>query len=63
MAKKTKMTRDDIFKRSGWIVCPLCDEPVCVGRFNCPIIEEWVEKKMKEFAEAIDKKIEDAILG
>ena len=42
------MKRSDVFKRAGWIVCPMCDEPVCVGRFNCPEIEAWVDRKMEE---------------
>lgn len=57
------MTRKDLFKRAGWVVCPWCDEPVCVGRANCPEIDAWIDKKMKELSEAIDKKIDDAILG
>ena len=57
------MTRKDLMKRAGWVVCPWCDEPKCVGRFNCPEIEAWVDKKMKEFAEAADKVVDDAILG
>ena len=57
------MDRDDLRKRAGWIVCPLCDEPKCLGRFTCPEIETWLDQKIKEFAEALDKKLDNAILG
>lgn len=39
---------DEYMKAACWIVCPMCDEPKCVGRFNCPEIKAWVEKKKNE---------------
>ena len=32
---------------AAWIVCPMCDEPKCVGRFNCPEIAAWIEEKKR----------------
>ena len=39
---------DEYMKAACWIVCPMCDEPKCVGRFNCTEIKAWVEKKKNE---------------
>ena len=36
---------DKYMMAACWIVCPMCDEPKCVGRFNCPEIIAWVEKR------------------
>ena len=41
------MPIDEYVKASCWIVCPMCDEPKCVGRFNCPEIKAWIEKKRR----------------
>lgn len=38
---------DEYMKVACWIVCQMCDEPKCVGRFNCTEIKAWVEKKKK----------------
>ena len=57
------MEREELRKRATWICCPMCDEPKCLGRFACPEIEAWIDKKIQEFSDAIDKYIEDAILG
>lgn len=58
------MTREDIRRQATWIMCPWCDEPVCTYHgVNCPEIEAFIDRKMKEFAEAMDKKTTDAILG
>lgn len=38
---------DEYMKAACWIVCPMCDEPKCVGRFNCPEIKAWIEKKKR----------------
>ena len=38
------MLIDECMKAACWIVCPMCDEPKCVGRFNCPEIKAWIEK-------------------
>lgn len=32
---------DPYMREAPWVCCPMCDEDVCVGRFNCPEIEEW----------------------
>ena len=39
------MMIDEYMKAACWIVCPMCDEPKCVGRFNCPEVKAWIEKK------------------
>ena len=57
------MTRDELRAKVYWIVCPMCDEPKCIGRFNCPEVEEWLDRKVKEYAEVLDKYVADAILG
>ena len=57
------MTRDDIQRGAPWIVCPMCDEPKCLGRFTCPEIKEWVDRKVKEYGVELDTQIDDAILG
>ena len=41
------MPVDEYMKAAFWIVCPMCDEPKCVGRFNCPEIKAWIEKKRR----------------
>ena len=38
------MPIDEYMKAACWIVCPMCDEHKCVGRFNCPEIKAWIEK-------------------
>lgn len=43
------MPIDEYMKAACWIVCPMCDEPKCVGRFNCPEIKAWIEKKRREY--------------
>lgn len=39
----------------AWIVCPLCDEAECVGRYNCKQIADYINsskrKKMKMLRE------------
>lgn len=46
------MTR--ICGRRHGVCCPMCDEDVCVGRFNCPEIAEWCrEKREKDEAEGV----------
>ena len=57
------MTRDDLQNRAPWIVCPMCDEPKCLGRFTCPEILEWIDRKIKEYGVTLDKHVEDVILG
>ena len=42
----------EYMKAACWIVCPMCDEPKCVGRFNCPEIKAWAEKKRREYGDA-----------
>lgn len=38
---------DQYMKAAAFIVCPLCDERKCVGRFECKEIKEWIEKKKR----------------
>lgn len=41
-------------REAPWVCCPMCDEDVCVGRFNCPEIAEWCrEKREKDEAEGV----------
>ena len=40
---------DEYQKAAYWVVCPMCDEPKCVGRLDCQQIKEWAEKKRKEY--------------
>lgn len=51
MEKKMRAykNRDDAYmKAATWIVCPMCDEDKCVGRFDCPEIAQWIGKKKSE---------------
>lgn len=36
---------DQDMKAATWVVCPMCDEPKCVGRFNCPQIKAFIEER------------------
>lgn len=38
---------DEYMKAACFVVCPMCDAPKCVGRFNCPEIKTWIEKKRR----------------
>ena len=42
------MPIDEYMKAACWIVCPMCDEPKCIGRFNCPEIKAWIEEKTED---------------
>ena len=45
---------DPYMREAPWVCCPMCDEDVCVGRFNCPEIAEWCrEKREKDEAEGV----------
>lgn len=45
---------DPYMREAPWVCCPMCDEEVCVGRFNCPEIAEWCrEKREKDEAEGV----------
>ena len=45
---------DPYRREAPWVCCPMCDEEVCVGRFNCPEIAEWCrEKREKDEAEGV----------
>ena len=39
---------DEYQKAAYWVVCPMCDEPKCVGHLDCQQIKAWAEKKRKE---------------
>ena len=43
---------DEAYRKAAvWICCPVCDEEVCVGRFDCPEIAEWCrQKRVKDAA-------------
>lgn len=47
---KNALSMDEYMRAAFWIVCQMCDEPKCVGRFNCHEIKAWVEKKKNEEA-------------
>lgn len=45
---------DPYMREAPWVCCPMCDEDVCVGRFNCPENAEWCrEKREKDAAEGV----------
>ena len=45
---------DPYMREAPWVCCPMCDEDVCVGRFNCPEIAEWCrEKRENDAAEGV----------
>lgn len=35
----------DLVSQAAWIVCPMCDEKKCVGRYNCKWIADYLESK------------------
>ena len=35
-------------KQATFVVCPVCDEKKCVGRYNCQLIADYVKSKEKE---------------
>ena len=42
------MMRKEI-SRAASIVCPMCDEKKCVGRYNCKQIEDYLKTKLVDF--------------
>lgn len=44
---QTEYSIDEI-NNEAWILCPLCDEKVCVGRFECNNIKKHIDRKRKE---------------
>ena len=38
----------ELRRKAHWIVCPWCDEDVCVGREDCVEIKRFIEKALKE---------------
>lgn len=32
----------------SWVVCPMCDEDVCIGRFSCPQIDAWIRREKEK---------------
>ena len=39
--------RKDI-SQAAKIICPMCDEKKCVGRYNCKQIADYVKRKEQE---------------
>lgn len=35
----------DTESQAAWVVCPWCDEKKCVGRYNCPQIQEYLRNQ------------------
>ena len=35
----------DAESQAAWIVCPMCDEKKCVGRYNCKQISDYLKSK------------------
>lgn len=33
---------------AAFVVCPMCDEKKCVGRYNCKWIADYLKQKEKE---------------
>lgn len=48
MATKDKTYVDS----AAWLICPLCDEDNCYGRFHCDQIREKVEEWKRAEAES-----------
>ena len=40
--------RNDISKAAS-VVCPMCDEKKCVGRYNCKQIADYLKTKLVDF--------------
>lgn len=39
-----RLTAEELLmKEACWVVCPWCDEPKCVGRFECEEVKKYVE--------------------
>lgn len=38
----------DAESQVAWIVCPMCDEKKCVGRYNCKWIADYLKTKLVE---------------
>lgn len=38
----------DIESQAAQVVCPLCDEKKCVGRCNCPQIQEYLKNRKED---------------
>lgn len=39
---------DLYMKAATWVVCPMCDEDVCIGRFSCPQIDAWIRREKEK---------------
>ena len=38
----------DNVSAAAWVVCPMCDEKKCVGRYNCKWIADYLKSKLVE---------------
>lgn len=57
------MTYDkELIDAAAWVVCPLCDEKKCVGRFECRQIRDRIERHMcaDSFREIAERRATDA---
>ena len=45
---------DEYIKAACLIVCPMCDEKKCVGRFACLDIKRWIDKAKQKEGESSD---------
>ena len=39
------MQNEQYIKIATMVCCPLCDEDYCVGRYNCPEIQEYIKSQ------------------
>lgn len=39
---------DLYMKAATWTVCSMCDEDICIGRFECPQIAAWIRKEKEK---------------
>ena len=38
-----------LMKVACMVCCPMCDEAKCVGRYNCPEVKGWIDRKREEY--------------
>lgn len=53
---------EEIIDAAAWVVCPLCDEKKCAGRFECGQIRDRIERHMcaDSFKEIAERRVTDA---
>lgn len=54
-------TTKDMINCAAWIVCPMCDKKVCVGRFNCNEIKNFINQVVDTKSKDEEEKKYDCI--